>query len=101
MAECVAAQEDAHYYVMSWLAQNGLLTEEGQVDGMQLLEAQTDPFRAMYETPASAAAFCFETTRDWIGMSQCVDLTAQQNLMMGNDPSLFGPDMYYPQPGMN
>ncbi len=112
MEECVAAQNESHYFVMGWFAQNGLLTPEGEIDSFQLLEAQMDPMRAMYETPGSTAAFCIETTGDWIAMSECIALTDQDSLFMGNGPGMMGPDMgpdlgpdigqgLPPQPGIN
>ena len=112
MEECVAAQYESHYFVMDWFAQNGLLTPEGEIDSLQLLEAQMDPMRAMYETPASAAAFCIETTGDWISMSECIALTDQDSLLMGSGPGMMGPDLgldlgpdldpgISPQPGIN
>ena len=100
MEECVAAEAEAHFFVMDWFQQKGLLTPEGDIDSLQLLEAQTDPMRALYETPASTAAFCIETTGDWIGMSECIVLTDQDQLFLGSDPGMMGPDMY-PQQGVN
>jgi len=62
----------------------------------------------MYETPASTAAFCIETTGDWISMSECIALTGQDSLFTGSDPGMMGPDMtpesspgMSPQPGIN
>jgi hypothetical protein len=104
MEECVAAEAESHYFVMDWFNQNGLLTPDGDIDSLQLLEAQTDPMRALYETPASTAAFCIETTGDWIGMSECIAITDQDQLFMGNDPGMMGPDMgsdMHPQQGVN
>lgn len=108
MEECVAAQEESHYFVLDWFAQNGLLTPDGNIDSLQLLEAQTNPLRALYESPASTAAFCIETSGDWIGMSECIALTDQDSLFMGSDPFMMGPDMgpeyapgAVPQSGMN
>ncbi len=108
MDECVAAQAESHYFVMDWFALNGLLTPEGEIDSLQLLDAQTDPMRAMYETPASSAAFCIETTGDWISMSECILLMDQDPLFMGNDPGMMGPEFapdmdsgLSPQPGIN
>ena len=108
MEECVAAQAESHYFVMDWFAQNGLLTPDGEIDSLQLLQAQTDPMRALYETPASAAAFCIETSGDWIGMSECIALTDQNSLFMGNDPLMMGPELgpefgpgVLPQSGVN
>ena len=108
MEECVAAQAESHYFVMDWFAQNGLLTPEGEIDSLQLLEAQTDPLRALYETPASTAAFCIETSGDWIGMSECIALTGQDSLFMGGDPFMTDPGMgpesgpgVLPQSGVN
>ncbi len=93
MEECAAAQAESNYFVMDWFARYGLLTPEGEVDTFQLLEAQMDPTRAMYETPASTAAFCIETTGDWIGMPECLVLTEQDSFFMGSDPGLMGPDL--------
>ena len=108
MEECVAAQAESHYFVMDWFAQYGLLTPEGEIDSLQLFDAQTDPLRALYETPASTAAFCFETSGDWIGMSECIALTGQDSLFMGGDPFVTDPDMgpefgpgVLPQSGVN
>jgi hypothetical protein len=98
--ECIASETEAHFFVMSWFDQNGLLTPEGQIDSLQLMEAQTDPMRGLYETPASTAAFCIETTGDWIGMSDCILISDQSGPFMGSDPSLMGPE-YWPEPGMN
>ena len=99
MEECIASEREAHFFVMSWFDQNGLLTPEGEIDSLQLMQAQTDPMRALYETPASSAAFCIETTVDWIGMSDCITLTDSGN-MMGTDPMMMGPEMWL-EPGMN
>ncbi len=102
--ECVAAEAEAHYFVMDWFSLNGLLTPDGEIDSLQLLEAQMDPMRAMYETPASTAAFCIEITGDWIGMSECIALTDQDSLFTGGNPGLMGPDMgpdMFPQQGVN
>ena len=100
MEECVAAEGEAHYFVMDWFSLNGLLTPDGEIDSLQLLDAQMDPMRAMYETPASTAAFCIEITGDWIGMSECIALTDQDSLFTGGNPGLMGPDMF-PQEGVN
>jgi hypothetical protein len=104
MEECVNSETEAYFYVMSWFDQNGLLTPEGDIDSLQLIQAQTDPMRALYETPASTAAFCVETTADWIGMSECILITDQSSLYGGTDPSLGGPDMgpeFFGEPGLN
>jgi hypothetical protein len=104
MEECLAAEGEAHYFVMEWFSYNGLLTPEGEIDSLQLLEAQMDPMRAMVETPASTAAFCIETTRDWIGMAECIAFADQDSLFMGNDPGMMGPDFesgMFPEAGMN
>ena len=100
MEECIASEREAHFFVMSWFDQNGLLTPEGEIDSLQLMQAQTDPMRALYETPASTAAFCIETTADWIGMSDCIVLTDRGNTFMGSDPTMMGPEMWL-EPGMN
>jgi len=100
MEECVASENEAHYFVMTWFDQNGLLTPEGEIDSFQLMEAQTDPLRALYETPASTAVFCIETTVDWIGMSECIQLTDNSDMFMGTDPTMMPPDMWL-EPGMN
>ena len=93
MEECVAAEAEAHYFVMDWFSLNGLLTPDGEIDSLQLIEAQMDPMRAMYETPASTGAFCIEITGDWIGMSECIALTDQDSLFMGGNPGTIGPDI--------
>jgi hypothetical protein len=108
MEECVAAEREARYFVMEWFSLNGLLTPDGEIDSLHLLEAQMDPMRAIYESPASTAAFCIETTGDWIGMSECIALTDQDSLFMGNDPGMMAPGMgtefgtgMYPKAGVN
>ncbi|MEE8439984.1 MAG: hypothetical protein V3S07_10370 [Micropepsaceae bacterium] len=93
MEECVAAEAEAHYIVMDWFSLNGLLTPDGEIDSLQLIEAQMNPMRAMYEMPASTAAFCIEITGDWIGMSECIALTDQDSLFMGGNPGMMGPGM--------
>jgi hypothetical protein len=111
MGECVAAERDAHGFVMGWFGYNGLLTPEGQVDSMQLLEAQMDPLRSFYNTPASTASLCIDTTSEWIGLSECIAMM-DQSAGMGLGPGMMDPGMgmgpgmgmdpgFMPDPGMN
>jgi hypothetical protein len=69
--QCVAEQELAHHFTLSWLGQNGLLAEDGSIDSLRVLEAQSDPF-GLAESPAGAAAFCLENGDNWIGISECI-----------------------------
>jgi hypothetical protein len=104
MEDCIASETEAYFHVMSWFDQNALLTPEGDIDSLQLIEAQTDPMSALFQTPASTASFCIETTGDWIGMSECILISDQSSVYGGTDPSLVGPDTgldLWPEPGMN
>nr|TFG54283.1 MAG: hypothetical protein E4H34_02750 [Hyphomicrobiales bacterium] len=108
MEECIATEREAHYFVMQWFDYNGLLTPEGEIDSLQLLEAQMDHMRAMYETPASTASFCIETTRDWIGLSECIALVDQDSLYNEAQPGIVGPGLgsefgpgFFPEDGVN
>ncbi|MEY4880509.1 MAG: hypothetical protein RJB62_1978 [Pseudomonadota bacterium] len=93
MGECVSAEREAHGFVMSWFGYNGLLTPEGEVDSLQLLESQTDPMRGFYETPASTASLCIDATNEWVGLSECIITMDQNAQMMGMNPGMMGPDM--------
>ena len=102
MDPCIARQQEAHDYVMSWFAFNGLLTPEGGVDGLQLLEAQNDPALALFDTPAGTAAYCIESTSDWIALSECIAALDQGGLNsgFGLGPDPFGPGLT-PYPGVS
>ncbi len=111
MEPCTMAQREAQAFVMSWFGANGLLDSDGNVDSLQLLEAQSDPLSGLNNSAASAAVLCIDATSDWIGMSECV-ATLDQNAQFGGgqggfDPLLGGPtdglpdDPLAPFPGVN
>ena len=108
---CTMAQREAHAFVMSWFAANGLLDPDGNIDSLALLEAQADPLAGLSNSPASTAVLCIDATSDWIGMSECIATLDQGSLLGGGqggfDPLLGGPmggfpeDPLPPFPGVN
>jgi hypothetical protein len=75
MDECLAQEELAFIAVLTWLGQYGLLTPDGALDQVALLEGQLDPLLAT-ETPGGVAAFCFETSPEWVSLQQCLEAFA-------------------------
>jgi hypothetical protein len=75
MNDCLAQEELAYIAVLGWLSQYGLLTPEGALDQTALLEGQFDPLLSD-DTPAGAAAFCFETSPEWVSLQQCLEAFA-------------------------
>jgi hypothetical protein len=103
---CTAAQTEAREFVMSWLGGNGLLDSDGNVDSLQLLEAQSDSFGGLNSSAASTAAICIEATSEWIGMNECIN-ALDQSALLGGGPDPLDPmgglpgDPFAPFPGTN
>jgi hypothetical protein len=75
MDDCLAQEELSFIAVLTWLGQYGLLTPDGALDHLALLEGQLDPVNAS-DTPAGVAAFCFETSPEWVSLQQCLEAFA-------------------------
>ncbi len=89
MEQCRQEETAAASFIYGWLDYNGLLTPEGAIDALQLIRSQTDPLSALQQTPASVTAFCLETTRDWIGLQECL-LVMDRNPAMRELPPDYG-----------
>ena len=81
MEQCRQEESSAASFVYDWLDYNVLLTPEGAIDTLQLVRSQTDPLAALQQTPAATAAFCLETTRDWIGLQECLFIMDRNPVM--------------------
>ena len=92
MDDCLAQEELAFISVLGWLQQYGLLTPDGAIDTLALLQAQLDT-SLNGGTPASAASFCFETSADWLSLEQCLEALASA-------PGFGEPDPFGLDPGL-
>jgi hypothetical protein len=93
LADCRTEEENAHGFVQNWLGYNYLLGPDGSIDGLQIVEAQSDPMAAVQNTPAAVAGFCLRAAGDWIAMRSCISALDQTAMFTGNgvDPGAMGP----------